>query len=1000
MVAAQGQRDGEEGAALVVAVVGTDGAVVHVDNHLAEVQADARAVDMQAAGVATLIEAVEDVLQVVAVEPHAVVGHLECGLLAVGGQADVDGSAVVAVLEGVGEQVGNDLVELAAVDPHGQLVETLVGEGEADVALLGVVLEHLVDALYEADEVGLFAMQLHLLLVYLADVENLVHQVEDAGGVVLYGGHVALGVGLLLADAALQVGQRRHDERQRRPDVVCGVDKELHLLLVQLLIGTAAVGHEDIGGEAGQQQEVNEVGRQAAVPRCTDGNDNHLLGRVVALSCRGTHGYAIGAGQQMAERDVVLADGIRRPVGVVNPVLVGGVHGVVEVHQREAEGDGVVQIAQREVAALADGLVCDLHAVEDGAGADGNVADIEGREVDGAGSGFLRHDVAGREDGKAVVGAEVDHVAVGMQAHAVDILLGGQSVAVDVAYEGLLLRVILPDAHRGGAPDVAVVGLHDVVDGLVAQLVAAGEDVYPAALMVVEIESAVGADDDIAVAQLTDGETDDAVEQLVPAVGQEAAGGGVVAGDARGGAHPDDAVAVGRHAHDPVVAEVAHLRGVAAHVAEVLQLTRLRIVDAEAPREGGDVDVALVVAGHVVEAVTLETDLQLRTAGGGIVGKQTVVGAYPVALVLVAEDELDGIGSRGMGHDMALTVEAVDANALKGTPDDATVALADRGHRRRGVDLLHAEVPALELHGLLGYQYQALALQAYPEVAAAVGEDAPDGGRVHVDAIEVDVVALQAVAAPGDAIQAAASRTYVYIINGVHADAAEDDLLARQRTHVDGVIDQLAATIGNDAVDADYQHLARTLGKADDLAIGLVLMQLVTRAHEDTIVETRLPETAIRILIHAAEVAVMTLSSITPDFAQAVVAVNDIGAIARRAHHHAAIGKLGQACDTGKVAVRKSIMHETGGSLVETVKTVDGSHPHTTLTVAKQTDSAVVANGPRVVLVVQEGLEAIAVETVQTVVGSYPDEAVLVLTEAGDETTGEKAGGNHVTCLC
>ena len=121
-------------------------------------------------------------------------------------------------------------------------------EAEVDVALLGVVLEHLAQAGHEGDEVGLLAVEVHLLLVNLAHVKNLVDEVEYALGVMLDGVNVAPSFFLVVVQTAAQVGKGRHDERQRRAYVVRSVDEELHLLLVELFVGTATVSQENIGG--------------------------------------------------------------------------------------------------------------------------------------------------------------------------------------------------------------------------------------------------------------------------------------------------------------------------------------------------------------------------------------------------------------------------------------------------------------------------------------------------------------------------------------------------------------------------------------------------------------------------------------------------------------------------------------------------------------------------------------------------------------------------------
>ena len=82
-------------------------------------------------------------------------------------------------------------------------------------------------------------MYLHLLLVDLADVENLVHEILDTTGIVLNGLQFFLHVFAQVLPQ--QLVQRTHDERQRRADVVGSVDEEFHLVLVQLLTALAEV---------------------------------------------------------------------------------------------------------------------------------------------------------------------------------------------------------------------------------------------------------------------------------------------------------------------------------------------------------------------------------------------------------------------------------------------------------------------------------------------------------------------------------------------------------------------------------------------------------------------------------------------------------------------------------------------------------------------------------------------------------------------------------------
>ena len=245
VVFAQGQCDGEDRAPLAVgAVFGFDGAVVHVDNHLAKVQADTRAVNMQSPRVGALVESFEDVLKSFIVQTDARVADGQFHLLFICGDLYVDASAFKAVFESVGEQVGDDFLKLRAVEPYVEFLKFFVFEVEVDAALLCVIFKHLADTLGETDDVGQLAVQLHLLLVDLADVKNLVHEVQNALGIVVDG---------LGGRSSVQFLQCGEDERQRRAYIVGGVDEELHFLLVHFLVSVSAVGIEHVSQQRGRQ---------------------------------------------------------------------------------------------------------------------------------------------------------------------------------------------------------------------------------------------------------------------------------------------------------------------------------------------------------------------------------------------------------------------------------------------------------------------------------------------------------------------------------------------------------------------------------------------------------------------------------------------------------------------------------------------------------------------------------------------------------------------------
>ena len=453
----------------VGSVVRFDGAVMEVHNHLAEVQADARSSRGVVLRVTTLIEAVEDVLQRVVVDAHAVVGHLEACRVARRAQRHRHVASVAAVFECVAQQICQHLVELVAVHPCLERADAVVVEREVDVSLLGVIVEHLAHPLRECHEVGGLTVQVHLLLVNLTNVENLVHEVQDAVGVVLNGVDVAhrLLLSTTAAEVLLQLGQRTHDERQRRPDVVRGVDEELHLLLVHQAARATTVGDGGASQYQQEQQGIEQASQRGAIPRSQYRHLNQFRGRVGTVG-QCSHLYIVGAGLQLAQRDGVRAVVGVQPRSFVDAIFEGNVRGVGEVQLREHQCECVVAIRQPELVAQRHRLLRDVHAVELRKRVHRHTFHDEIREQQGIGLLLHRLDGGGHERGQTVVGAEEDAVALRVQAHPIEVFAVVQAVAVHVADEAVLLAVVLPDAHRRGTPQVAVGSLHDVADGLVA----------------------------------------------------------------------------------------------------------------------------------------------------------------------------------------------------------------------------------------------------------------------------------------------------------------------------------------------------------------------------------------------------------------------------------------------------------------------------------------------------------------------------------------------------
>ena len=84
---------------------------------------------------------------------------------------------------------------------------------EVNIPLLGRIVIRLQDITHILHHIRLLTLQLHLLLVNLTDVQDLIHQVLDALGIMLDG--LQLILCLLVKVAAQQLVQWTHDQGKR-----------------------------------------------------------------------------------------------------------------------------------------------------------------------------------------------------------------------------------------------------------------------------------------------------------------------------------------------------------------------------------------------------------------------------------------------------------------------------------------------------------------------------------------------------------------------------------------------------------------------------------------------------------------------------------------------------------------------------------------------------------------------------------------------------------------
>ncbi len=188
------------------------------------------------AGAIDLVEGAEDCLLLVGGDADAGIAHGEDDAgarLVTDVQADL---AALGELDGVGQQVLENLLQPLAVGEKSGRHLRLGGHLEGQPLVPGQRLEHATQAFDQAFHLGVFGAHFELAGFHLGDVENVVDQVEQvvAGRIDGFGE-----LDLLVAEVALAVLRQQlgQDQRtvQRRAQLVGHVGEEFGLVLARTL---------------------------------------------------------------------------------------------------------------------------------------------------------------------------------------------------------------------------------------------------------------------------------------------------------------------------------------------------------------------------------------------------------------------------------------------------------------------------------------------------------------------------------------------------------------------------------------------------------------------------------------------------------------------------------------------------------------------------------------------------------------------------------------------
>ena len=282
---AQRYGDDELSAFLTIVVPGYDGAVVKFDERACQVEPNTRTSIAVVGMSGCLIEAFENALELVGRDALTGITNANADILLVVGKRDVYLSASRCELEGIGEEVDDDLVEIVAVNPYGQLIGIMI-EGELDILCLSLLQEEGVDITHEGYELGLTHVHLHLTFVNLTQVHHLVDESENTFGITADGliDAAAMDVVILLDERH----QGRNDQRHWRADFVRDIHEELqlgigHLLSMDVLLQAQANLFLAVTLVAVAQEEDDEcedvagIGKGRAVPWCMNDHTEATL---------------------------------------------------------------------------------------------------------------------------------------------------------------------------------------------------------------------------------------------------------------------------------------------------------------------------------------------------------------------------------------------------------------------------------------------------------------------------------------------------------------------------------------------------------------------------------------------------------------------------------------------------------------------------------------------------------------------------------------------------
>ena len=993
------QRDGDDELAsvAVVDVMGLDGAVVHLHQRAGEVEANACAHIAVGGRGGQLIEAVEDAFHLVGGNLLTIVVDRQDGLTVVVGDVDADDAARLGELEGIRQDVDHHLVEVAAVEPDGQLVG-VVFVGELYVLGLGLLGKERVDVVDKPDEVGFAHVQLHLSLIDLAQVHHLVDESENTLGIAAHGLVEAMALRVVvLFDERLQ---RCDDERHRRAYLVADVHEEAQLgvghllgmdmlLQAQLVLQLAlAVTDEQPDGQC-RQQQVGQQGPCGGIPRGMH-LDGELADVGLLLVVGGLHAEVVGARRHAAEGDFVDTGLQTGPFLAVDAIEIGDVLGIVVGEGGQLEGERIVVVAQVEAVglddqAVGDGIDARLHA-----GGDGSAAHDKAGEVD-IGFPCLGHHIGGVEPADASGTAE-EQGAPGVGADgAVAELAALQSVVDIVVGERLLLGVEAAQSVVGAYPQVALAVAGDRGYAVGRQSVLSGVVAVFAGVQVVAVETVVGACPHTVARVGIYGAHERVVVGTIGAEGVgPAVGGDIVARQSHRAGHKEAPLVAGEEYLAQVVVgqtvDLVVVVGTLLH-AEGRHLSRQHVEAHQSVAHGGYPHIAVGGRGQS-EHVDVAAHLEVY---GMPLARQRV---HPSAALSVGTQPDAALGVFGHGKDGAralgemacrgkAAVHQVEAVFVGAYPCTAVAVDEGARHTVGADDVVVAQAVAhiAEVHFCLGLHEESFLQQTNPDVAVAVFEDGHRLALGHVHLTAVEGIAGQQVVlriVDGDTLSVATHQQTAVAGGAERVDGQSCRLLDECELPF-LLVEAVDSLAGGSHIDValrvltDFAEHRPVAGILEEGGAALALDE-----HEAVVLGDH-PETSHGVFHGKADVALVA-AQLLVGLSGSRLLVQPQDAIARRAGQDVALAGLHEVVYVGADGVSAAVFHleiVEAGTVVCLHGVVAANIEGALAALRHAVD--IVAAEPRPLVFLLEDAELIAVVAVQSVTGGHPDKAVVVL---------------------